>query len=72
MAAHNSRSLSIFLRESSASVNANSASSNPALDEKGDQSSSVLVVGGSGGTLGGTKLPCLSQRRPVKDQYEVV
>jgi len=67
---HNSRSLSIFLCESSASEYINSASSKPARDMKGDQSSFSLVVGTSGGAFGGTGVPCLSQRWPAESEME--
>jgi hypothetical protein len=68
VAAHSSRSLSVFLRESSASVNTNSASSKPARDVKGDQSLFALMVGTSGGASGGMGSPYLSQRCPVEDE----
>ena len=68
VAAQSSRSLSIFLCESSASVKRNSASSKSARDVKGDQLSSAFVAGGSGGVFGEINAPCLSQHRPVEDE----
>jgi len=45
------------------SVNRKSASSKPALEVKGDQSSSTFGVDDSGGVFGGTNTPFLSQRQ---------
>lgn len=68
VAAQSSRSLSIFLCESSASVNMNSASSKPARDANGDQSLSAFVVGTSGRAFGRMLFPCLSQRWPAENE----
>jgi len=65
VAAHSSRMWLIFLCESSASVKRKSASSKPAREVKGVQSSSAFRVGNSGGVFGGTNMPFLSQRRPA-------
>jgi hypothetical protein len=50
----------------------NPASSKPARDKKGDQLLSVLAVGTSGGVFGGTGVPYLLQRRPVKNKESVM
>jgi len=49
-------------------VNINSASSKPAREVNGDQSSSAFVVGTSGAVFGGMDTPCLSQRRPEENE----
>ena len=73
VAAQSSRSLSIFFCESSASVNRNSVSSNPAHDIKGNQLSSAFVVSiPPGGSFGERNMSCSSQGQPLKNKKRVI